>query len=103
MTAYLFDEKCIIEVASQAFNDVEYDDDTGLYDRASWEIEKRLALELAIEAGEDTDYIPTWCYSLAEKLREEYVDLEAWVEESNNANDYIRDKENSRVSGWATT
>lgn len=66
--------------------------------KGEWEVDKVLACELAYLADADMDDPDARFYTMAERIREEYdIDVQEYVEEMYEENDYIRDRELARM------
>lgn len=75
-----------------------YDSMGEIVAHAEWEVDKVLACEFAELAGDDTDDPDSKFFTMAENVREEYdIDVEEYVKDMLDANEYIRDRELARV------
>lgn len=79
--------------------DFDYDDSFGeSVSHAEWEVDKALAREFAYLAGDDTDDPDAKFFTMAENVREEYdIDVEDYVKDMVDADEYIHDRELARV------
>ena len=97
----LLNKDYIEELARTTVLNTEFDSDDSLGEsiaHAEWEVDKALACEFAYLAGDDTDDPDSKFFTMAENVREDYdIDIEEYVKDMVDANEYIRDRELARV------
>lgn len=97
----LLNKDYLEELTRQAVLDTEFTYCDGIGEAVSdaeWEVDRRIARELAYLADDDLDDPQCVFYSMAEKIREEYdIDVQEYVEEMYDGNEYVHERELARV------
>lgn len=97
----LLNKEYLDDLSRQVVIDTNFDGYDGFGEmvaHAEWEVDKVLAREFAYLAGDDTDDPDSKFFTMAENVREEYdIDVEEYVKDMVDADDYIHDRELARV------
>lgn len=97
----LLNKTYLYELARDTVLDTDFDGYEGLGEmvaHAEWEVDKVLAREFAELAEDDTDNPDSKFFTMAENAREEYdIDVEEYVKDMVDADEYINDRELSRM------